>query len=128
MRSTEVALRNGRGGRSGGVMKRYDDISIGLHASWNHGQAASARFADLRDVHWHQPPGAPHALVHGYVSCADNVSGNIPHACDPITAPHNLHVCVLKRHTIPEVWAALARLAERRTVPFDRRPPGGAGG
>jgi hypothetical protein len=41
-----------------------------------------------------------------------------------VTAPHALHVCVLKRHTIPEVWAELARLAERRTVSFDRRPPG----
>ena len=109
-------------------MGPYDDIVISLHADWKHGESATTRFANLHDVHWHQPPGAPHALVHGYVSCADILSGNIPHECDPITAPHSLRVCVLKRHTIPEVWAALARMAERRTVLFDRPPLGGTRG
>jgi hypothetical protein len=97
-------------------MGPYDDVSICLHADWKHCQTASARFADLHDVHWHQPPGAPQAMVHGYVACTNIVTGDIPHHCNPITAPHRLHVCVLKRHTIPAVHAALARLADRRST------------
>jgi hypothetical protein len=96
-------------------MGPYDDISICLHADWKHCQIASTRFADLHDVHWHQPPGAPQAMVHGYVACTDLVTGDIPHDCDPMTAPHHLHVCVLKRHTIPRVYAELARLADEQT-------------
>jgi hypothetical protein len=106
-------------------MGPYDDISICLHADWNHCQVASTRFAALHDVHWHQPPGAPHAMVHGYVACADIVAGDIPHDCDPMTAPHRLRVCVLKRHTIPKVYAELARLADtQKAFPFGHRPAG----
>ena len=106
-------------------MGPYDDTLICLHADWKHCQTASARFADLHDVHWHQPPGAPRALLHGYVACADIVTGAIPHTCDPTTAPHRLHVCVLKRHTIPVVYAELARLADqRRTFSRGDRPIG----
>jgi hypothetical protein len=97
-------------------MEPYDEMSLGLRADWKHCQTASTRFADLHDVHWHQPPGAPHAMVHGYVACTDIVTGHIPHECDPMTSPHRLHVCVLKRHTIPEVYAELVRLADRRTA------------
>lgn len=95
-------------------MGPYDDISLCLHADWKHCQSATTRFADLHDVHWHQPPGAPHAMVHGYVACTDIVTGHISHECDPMTAPHRLHVCVLKRHTITMVYAELVRVADRR--------------
>lgn len=95
-------------------MGPYDDMSICLHADWKHCQTASIRFTDLHDLHWHQPPGAPQALLHGYVACADIVTGNIPHTCDPTTAPHRLQVCVLKRHTIPVVYAELVRQADKR--------------
>jgi hypothetical protein len=106
-------------------MGPYDDMSICLHADWKHCQVASARFADLHDVHWHQPPGAPQAMVHGYVACSDMVTGAIPHECDPMTTPHRLYVCVLKRHTIPKVYAELARLADRQaTLSFGHQPIG----
>jgi hypothetical protein len=95
-------------------MGPFDGISLCLHADWKHWQTGSARFADLHDVHWHRPPGAPQAMVHGYVACGDIVAGCIPHECDPATTPHRLHVCVLKRHTIPTVYAELARLADER--------------
>ena len=95
-------------------MGAYDDISIWLHADWKHCHSATTRFADLHDVHWHQPPGAPHSMVHGYVACTDIATGDIPHECDRTTAPHRVHVCVLKRHTIPWAYAELARLADRR--------------
>jgi hypothetical protein len=52
-------------------------------------------------------------MVHGYVACADIVTGQIPHDCDPTTAPHRLNVCVLKKHTIPIIYAELVRLADQ---------------
>lgn len=106
-------------------MGPYDDMSICLHADWKHCVTASTRFADLHDVHWYQPPGAPHAMVHGYVACTDIVTGAIPHTCDPTTTPHRLYVCVLKRHTIPSLYAELARLADRqKPFPFGYQPIG----
>jgi hypothetical protein len=64
-------------------------------------------------------------MVHGYVACADIVTGDIPHECDPMTAPHRLRVCVLKRHTLPKVYAELARLADKqRTFSFGYQPIG----
>jgi hypothetical protein len=64
-------------------------------------------------------------MVHGYVACADIVTGDIPHECHLMTTPHRLHVCVLKRHTLPRVYAELARLAdEQRTFSFGCQPIG----
>ena len=93
-------------------MDRHEHFRICLHADWKAWQSATARFVDIHDLHWHQPAGAPHALVHGYVACTDIVAGQIPHQCDPRTAPHRLRVCILKRHTTADVYAMLARLAD----------------
>ena len=104
-------------------MAPYDDMLISLHADWKHYESATTRFADLHDVHWHQPPGAPHAMVHGYVVCTDIATGDIPHECDRATAPHRLRVCVLKKHAIPAVYAELAQVADRRRTCRDARQP-----
>jgi hypothetical protein len=93
-------------------MEAYEDIWIYLHADWKAWRSATARLIHLHDVHWHQPAGAPHAMVHGYVACTDIVAGEIPHDCDPRSAPHRVRVCVLKRHTTATVYAMLARLAD----------------
>jgi len=94
---------------------------IRVHAHWDDWRNADIRLADLRDVHWLQPARAPHALVHGYISCSSIVSGEIPHDCDRRSAPHQLLVCVLKRHTVPPVYAELARRAhEHHTLPVDQ--------
>jgi hypothetical protein len=37
--------------------------------------------------------------------------GALPHHCERTTAPHQLRVCVVKRHTIPAAYAELARRA-----------------
>src|SRR5262249_36829408 len=77
-------------------------------------QSAEVRLGDLRDVHWLQPDHAPHELVHAQVSCAAIVSGQIPHACDPGSAPHELRVCVLKKHVVPTAYSELVRSADLR--------------
>ena len=70
-----------------------------------------ALLTDLHDIHWHQPPGAPRPLIHAYLSCSKLQSGNLLHDCEPMSAPHQLLVCLLKSHTAPWVFEDLARRA-----------------
>ena len=97
-------------------MNPYDDLLLNVHAAWNASRNASVRFGDLEDVHWRRPSGAPQVLLHGYVSCSKLLSGAIPHACDTVTAPHRLLVCVLKRHTLAATYEALARRADEHAL------------
>ena len=99
-----------------------------VQREWNGWRTALASVADLEDVHWLQPAGAPRPLIHAYVPCAKLRSGNIPHDCDRASAPHHLLVCVLKSHTAPDVFEALTRRAgEARTVRTSSDPRTGAG-
>jgi len=89
---------------------------IQVQHEWNGWRAADVRFGDLQNVHWLQPAGAPHPLVHAYISCASVVHGDIPHACDRESTPHRLRVCVLKRHAIATTYAELARRADEEAA------------
>ena len=40
------------------------------------------------------------------------VGGDIPHECNHSDAPHRLHVCVLKKHTIASIHEELSRRAD----------------
>ena len=93
-------------------MALEDDAPIRVHETWDGWRYAEARASGLRDVHWLQPPGAPHPLIHAFVSCTSLSLGSLAHQCDPSSAPHQLRVCVLKRHTTPSAYAALAERAE----------------
>src|SRR6476659_6205411 len=68
--------------RPGGVMPAHDDLLIRVQSAWNGWRSAEARLRDLQSVHWFQPGLAPHPLVHGYISCAHILAGEIPHDCD----------------------------------------------
>ena len=92
-------------------MQATDDELISVHLDWSDWHTAMVRRGDLRDVHWHQPSRAPHALLHAYVACSSIVSGKIPHDCQSQPAPHWLRVCILKKHTLPAVYFDLSRRA-----------------
>jgi len=102
-------------------MQGCDDALIHVRSDWNDWHGASIRFDDLDDIHWCQPIGAPHAIVHGYISCSKIVDGVIPHWCDERSAPHRLHVCVLKKHTIPAVYTELVRRADAHEMRSEHR-------
>jgi hypothetical protein len=107
-------------------MRASDDFLIRVQADWNGWRNAEVRINDLSDVHWLQPHGAPHPLVHGYIACSTIATGDIPHGCDRRTAPHRLLVCILKRHTIATVYAELTRRAdEGRTLHWTDRAVAG---
>ena len=90
------------------------ELLIRVHREWHGWQSAEVRFGDLRDIHWSQPAGAPQSLIHAYVPCTAMVSGDIPHDCDGTPAPHQLLVCVLKRHAIPSAYTSLVRHADQQ--------------
>ena len=91
-------------------------LLIRVHREWHGWRSAEVPFGELRDVHWFQPPGAPHSLIHAYVPCTAPVTGDISHDCDRKSAPHRLLVCVLKRHAIPSAYTALARYADQHAT------------
>jgi len=93
-------------------MPPFDDLLIRVQSEWNGWRSAEVRLRDLDRIHWFQPHHAPHPLLHGYVSCANIVSGGIPHDCDGRTPSHRLLVCILKRHALPTAYAELARRAD----------------
>jgi hypothetical protein len=92
-------------------MKPQNDSAISVNVEWNDWRSAQARLDDLRNVHLHHPKGAPHPLLHAYVSCSEIKGGDLAHTCDASSAPHDIRVCVLKSHNTP---ASYAELASRR--------------
>lgn len=110
-------------------MERHDeDVLVRVHRSWDGWQQAEVKLGSLRNVHWFQPARAPHEMIHAVVSCADIISGEIPHECDGSSAPHDLHVCLVKRHFVPSAYAELVRRAitiaqSSRSRPNTGSPP-----
>jgi len=88
------------------------DVVIRVHREWAGWQSAEIRLRDLEDVHWHRPAGAPHALIHGFVSSAMLTGGDISGDANPASTPVRTLVCVLKRHCTPTTFAQLARRAD----------------
>ena len=91
------------------------DALVVIQREWNGWRSAMVRLADLEDVHWSRPGGAPCALIHASVRCNRLVAGDIAHECHLTPPPHRLVVCVLKRHTAAGVFEALARRADERS-------------
>jgi hypothetical protein len=100
-----------------------DEMLVWVQREWNGWQTAAVRLADLRDIHWFQPPRAPRPLLHGYVSCASLTSGEIPHDCERSESPHTLLVCVLKSHQLPSVFTEMARRAGPQPIPVPAGQP-----
>jgi hypothetical protein len=97
-------------------MRHARDVLIRVHGSWSGWRSVEIRLEDVEDVHWCQPPGAPHPLVHGFVWCTHLKNGNLRHECDRESGPHRVRVCILKHHTLATIYADLARRAGKRSV------------
>jgi hypothetical protein len=65
------------------------------HRDW---RQAAFRLSDLQDVSWGDPlDEAFLTRLYAHVWCDAMVDGERLHACKPVTAPHRLRVCVLRR-------------------------------
>lgn len=95
-------------------MQVNDETLIRVHCEWDGWRTAEVRFKDLHNIHWFQPIRAPQPLVHAHVLCTNLMTGEFPHDCPQSSAPHRLRVCILKRHTIPAVYAEFVRCADER--------------
>jgi hypothetical protein len=82
---------------------------VRIEPSWDAWISAEVRICDLEDVHWHQPPGAPQPLLHGYVWCDHLMSGTLPHGCYSRPGPHRVRVCILKKHVLESTYLELVR-------------------
>ncbi len=102
--------------------RHRDDTLIRVQADWAAWQSAEVPIDDIQSLYWFRPGGAPQALLHGRVSCASIVGGDIPHDCNPATAPHRLLVCVLRRHALPSAYLELVRRAYAERIPVRNRP------
>jgi hypothetical protein len=98
-------------------MRADDDLRISVTADWKDWRSTRVRIADLGDVHWYQPVGAPHPLVHAYIACSEILVDGT-HVCDMAVTPHRVRVCVLKSHNIPSVYSVLARRADQKVAPL----------
>lgn len=81
-----------------------------IQQEWNGWRTAWAPISAFEDIHWRRPPGAPKAILHGYLPCASVLSGVLPHDCPAL--PHRLLVCVLRQHTGAVLFDALASRAQ----------------
>lgn len=91
-----------------------DNAFAVIHRDWNGWRNALVRVADLEEIRWVQPPGAPRPMIHAHVNCTNIRSGDLQHECEQRSAPHRLFVCVLKSHCAPLVFAELSRRAAER--------------
>jgi hypothetical protein len=94
----------------------HDQALVVVQREWNGWRTGMVQLADLEDVHWSQPTGAPRPLIHAYVCCNMITSGDIPHDCQPAGSPHKVLVCLLKCHTAPCVFEELSRRADARVA------------
>jgi hypothetical protein len=92
-----------------------DEALVPVQREWSDWRVAQARMCDLEDVHWFQPPNAPRDLIHAYVRSETLVSGFLGDA-QANELPERILVCVIKRHTTPETYAALTDLAAKASV------------
>ena len=93
-------------------MSVTEETLIPVQREWNGWRLAEVRIKDLQDVHWFQPPGAPRALLHGYVSPSTVVSGDLVQPSGGAAADRLL-VCVIKCHTAAPIYTALASRADQ---------------
>lgn len=94
----------------------HDDQLVVVRAEWNGWRSAHVRVADLEDIHWWRPVGAPRPLIHAFLSCRSVVTGDLSHSCDAKTT-HRLQICILKCQVAACVFQELvARAVERHDL------------
>jgi hypothetical protein len=98
-----------------GAVKGISEAVVRIQSEWNGWHSAEASLDDLEDLHWRQPSGAPHPLLHAFIRCTRITGGDIPHDQARTGCPHRMLVCVLKRHVLPSVYAAIAQRAGAAT-------------
>ena len=85
---------------------------------WNDPQTASVPLSELRDVRVQNDPGGvcspiPRPFLYARVWCDHLINGAGIHACDAVSAPHELELCVIERDNPANIFADVRRLRRR---------------
>jgi hypothetical protein len=95
---------------------RSAPLAIRSHAivrrRWNDPNSAKAPLAALRELVIKNDPGGicgpiPRPFPYARVWCDQLIDGHLIHICDPVTAPHELQLCVLEGDNSAEINAQI---------------------
>jgi len=89
-----------------------NELEVVLRRRWNDPESARARIGQLRDLKVRSDPGGvcspvPRPFIYARIWCDHLTGGARLHACNPITAPHDLELCVLEADNSSGVYAAV---------------------
>jgi hypothetical protein len=89
---------------------------VRVRRQWNDWRQATYRLEDIQRVHWSDSSGgvmapAPQFFLHGYVSCADALDGEVAHGGGHGGCPHLIKVCIIKKDNGPATFRMLAEQA-----------------
>ena len=87
---------------------------VPVQLEWDAWRLTEVPFRDLHDVHWFQPPGAPRALLHAFVSPARLLGTTLYSSAAEMS--QRILVCILKSHTASATYAALVQRANEQTM------------
>jgi hypothetical protein len=76
-------------GKSAHAPQNHSGALVVVQRYWSDWRTAMVRLADLENIHWSQPSGAPRPLIHASVCCDKIVSGEIAHECHLMPCPHS---------------------------------------
>jgi hypothetical protein len=93
------------------AQESFNTPVVVVQLDWRDWRRAFVPLAAIDGVHWRRVAGAPRPILHGYVPCSSVIAGTLQHTCTAADAPHRLHVCILKRHTVPSLYEAMCRRA-----------------
>ena len=93
-------------------MKSTECALVTVQLGWADWRLAQVPMEALRDVRWFQPAGAPRELLHANVPMSALIAAELIAANQREQLPEQLPVCILKRHTVPPIYGALASLAD----------------
>ena len=94
------------------VSQLSEDVLVPVQREWNGWRLAHVRLADLEDLHWLQPSGAPQALLHAYVWCSKIASGTLTGLTELADSERGTGVRP-ESHLLPNVYSTLASRAIR---------------
>jgi hypothetical protein len=88
---------------------------VWVRRQWNDGRAIEIDIDQIQRPHWTDISGgimkrANRLYLHGYISCALDTEGVLPHSCRHGPPPHRIKICVVK---VDNTRAAMAELTAR---------------
>jgi hypothetical protein len=104
-------------------MTEKTPLTVVVRRRWNDPHSAKVPLAAVREVVIKNDPGGicgpiPRPFPYARVWCDQLLDGRAIHLCDPATAPHEVHLCVLEADNSPEINAWIRGKLRRPATPI----------